>query len=317
MQVPSHSCLRVTILDQHHSPARPEQNLDRTGLFCAMGAYLIWGFLPLFFKQMDGVPPLEIVAQRVIWAVPLLIIIMWFRKQLPEFFGIFRQWNVLRWMFLTAFLISINWLIYVWAVNNGQIVGASLGYYLNPLLNILAGTMFLGERLNRQQWLAVGIAAFAVAILAVGAFGTLWISLTLASSFCLYGLVRKTAPVGAVPGLAIETVLLFPAAFFAAAYVGENDPASGWAAGGMIMALLISGGVITAVPLLLFATAARRMNYSVLGFIQYIAPTIQFFLGIFLYGEKLSPIRLAAFALIWLALAIFSWDALRRLRKTG
>jgi chloramphenicol-sensitive protein RarD len=290
------------------------EKLDRGGLVAAMGAYFIWGFLPVFFKQLGDVPAVEIISHRVIWAVPLLFIIMLFRRQLAEYWGAISNWNSLRWMLVSAVLMSSNWLLYVWAVNSGQILAASLGYFLNPLLNILLGTVFLGEKLNRTQWVAVGIATLGVAVLAMGALGTLWISLSLAGSFAIYGLIRKMAPVGSVPGLAIETSLLLPLAMVAAWYFAEQPADSGWGSDMRTMLFLAAGGVVTAVPLLLFATAARKLPYSVMGFIQYIGPTIQFLIGVFLYGEALSGPRLVCFVLIWAALAIFSWDGIRRMR---
>ena len=279
-----------------------------------MGAYLCWGFMPLFFKQLGGVPSLEIISHRVIWAVPLLIVIMAFRRQLREYWVAISSWESLRWMLVSAVLMSSNWLLYVWAVNSGQILAASLGYFLNPLLNILLGTLFLGEKLNRTQWVAVGIAAAGVAVLAGGALGTLWISLTLAFSFAIYGLIRKMAPVGSVPGLAVETSLLLPFSIAAVFYFAEQPAHTGFGSDTRTSLFLLAGGVVTAVPLLLFATAARKLPYSVMGFIQYIGPTIQFLLGVFLYGEALSGPRLICFLLIWAALAIFSWDGIRRMR---
>jgi chloramphenicol-sensitive protein RarD len=295
---------------------RKPDSLDRGAVFAAIGAYSIWGFMPLFFKQLAGVPAVEIIAHRVIWAVPLLLCIMAVRKQLAEYTAALTTWATLRWMVLSALFMSSNWLIYVWAVNSGQILSASLGYYFNPLLNILVGTLFLGERLNRTQWVAVGIAALAAAVLATGALDTLWISFSLGASFCIYGLVRKMAPIGSVPGLAVETSLLLPMAIGAAYYFTQDTNPAGWGGDSNIMLLLAAGGVITATPLLLFATAARRMDYSMMGFFQYIGPTIQFLLGVFLYKEHLSIPRIIAFILIWSALALFSWDALRRMRAT-
>lgn len=217
-------------------------------------------------------------------------------------------------MLVSSALMSSNWLLYVWAVNSGQILAASLGYFLNPLLNILLGTLLLNEKLNRTQWIAVGIASAGVAVLAAGAFGTLWISLVLAFSFAIYGLIRKMAPVGSVPGLAIETSLLLPFSFAAAFYFAEQPVHPGWGSDTRITMFLVAGGIVTAVPLLLFATAARKLPYSVMGFIQYIGPTIQFLLGVFLYGEVLSGPRAICFVLIWAALALFSWDGIRRMR---
>jgi chloramphenicol-sensitive protein RarD len=290
-----------------------EERLDRVGLATAFGAYFIWGFLPVFFKQVEGVPPIEIIAHRVAWAVPFLLVIMALRKQLGEYRAALTNWDSLRWMLVSAALISVNWFIYVWAVNSGHILAASLGYFLNPLLNILLGTLFLKESLGRTQWVAVGIASVGVAILAVAALGSLWISVSLAASFGIYGLVRKLAPTGAVPGLGVETTLLLPLAL-GGIWWFSMDTAPGWGSNDYTDFILVAGGAVTAIPLLLFATAARRMPYSVLGFIQYVGPTIQFLLGYFVYNEELSGVRLACFGLIWLALAVFSWDALRRMR---
>jgi chloramphenicol-sensitive protein RarD len=299
----------------------PQKSIDRSALFAAIGAYTIWGFMPLFFKQLSAVPAPEIIAHRLVWAVPLLLVIMAFRKQLGEFRSAICNWSSLRWMLVSAVLITTNWLVYVWAVINGHILAASLGYYFNPLLNVLVGTLFLGERLNRTQWVAVAIACLAAVVLAGGAFNTMWISLSLAGSFCAYGVVRKYAPVGAIPGLAIETILLLPLAIGTIIWYANHGPAQHWTGDTTgdtrILLLLAAGGAITAIPLLLFATAARRMSYSALGFIQYIAPTLQLFVGIYFYNEALSGARLAAFALIWCAIAIFSWDTVRRMRSAG
>jgi chloramphenicol-sensitive protein RarD len=274
--------------------------------------------MPVFFKQMSAVPALEIIAHRIVWAVPLLIAIMAVRRQLGEYLGVLASWNLLRWVLASGALISVNWLVYVWAVNNGHILAASFGYYLNPLLNILMGTAFLGERLNRTQVLAVAVAAIGVMVMGAGALDTLWVSLSLAASFCAYGLVRKMAPVGAVPGLAVETTLLLPiamaATFWFAWGAGGLGQHPGWGSDARTTWLLVAGGAITAIPLLLFATAARRMSYSALGFIQYLAPTLQFLCGVLIYNEPLTTPRMVSFGLIWLALAIFSWDAIRRMR---
>jgi chloramphenicol-sensitive protein RarD len=270
--------------------------------------------MPLFFKQLAGVPFVEIIAHRVIWAVPLLLIIVAVRRQLHETWQALSAWSTLRWMLVSAVFISANWLIYVFAINSGHILAASLGYYFNPLLNIVLGTLFLGERLNRLQWVAVGIAGIAAVVLAYGALDTMGISLSIAASFCLYGFVRKLAPVGAVPGLTIETILLWPIAMGVAYYYSRHPGNLNWGSDNHTTLLLVAGGAITAIPLLLFATAARRMAYSTLGFIQYIGPTIQFLLGVFLYKEQLSGPRILAFILIWSALALFSYDAIKRMR---
>jgi chloramphenicol-sensitive protein RarD len=293
---------------------QPAGSGDRVGVAAAFGAYIAWGFMPVFFRQIQAVPAVEIIAHRVVWAVPLLLLILAVRRQLGEYVQVIARWQLLRWMLASGLLISINWLLYVWAVNAGYILATSFGYYLNPLLNILLGTVFLGERLNRTQWQAVGVAALGVAVMGAGSLGTLWISLGLAASFGAYGLVRKMAPVGAVPGLAIETSLLLPVAVAAAFWYAYQGPHPGWGSDPRTTWFLAAGGAMTAIPLLLFAIAARRMDYSALGFIQYLAPTIQFLCGWLLYNEPLTATRLISFGLIWAALAIFSWDAIRRIR---
>ena len=205
-------------------------------------------------------------------------------------------------------LIAINWFVYIWAIMAGEVYATSIGYYLNPLLNVLLGTLVLGERLSRRQWLAVGIAAVAVALLAAGAVTSLWISLTLGFSFALYGLVRKQISVGSLPGLTIESaILLLPAAAIAGWY-GLSPQGSSFGQDWQMSGLIIFSGVVTAVPLLLFALAARRMDYSTLGFIQYLSPTIVFCLGLFVFEQPLAPAKLASFVMIWVAVAIFVWD---------
>ncbi len=286
-----------------------------SGLAQGFGAYLLWGFMPLFFKQLTSVPAVEVVAHRVIWSVPLLLAILAFRKQLPVLWGVLKTPKT-RWlMLLSSTLIAANWLIYVFAVFADHILAASLGYYLTPLLNVLLGYFFLKEGMSRATLAALVLAGIGVAILAAGALDTLWISLALAFSFGMYGLVRKLAPVGSMPGLAAETVLLSPAALGAAAWFAMYGGSGGFGSSLRVDLLLIAGGAVTAIPLLLFAGAARRMRLTALGFISYIGPTIQFMLGVLLYNEPLTTPRLACFALIWFALVIFSVDSVRRSRR--
>lgn len=283
------------------------------GLPFALGAYLTWGFVPVYFKLLAHVPPIEVVAQRILWSIPLLLVIMYFRKQLTEYAAIFRHKAHLRNLFASAALIAVNWLIYIWAVSTDHILAASLGYYLNPLVNVLLGRMFLGERLRPMQLVAVAVAALGVAILIGDALDTLWVSVSLACSFGLYGLVRKITPVGSVPGLAVETTLLAPLSLVAVFWFASNGT-GGFGDDLETSALLILAGTVTAIPLLLFATAARRMSYASLGFVQYLAPSIAFLLGVFVYGEPLSTTKLACFVLIWVSIAIFCVDALRTYR---
>jgi chloramphenicol-sensitive protein RarD len=209
-------------------------------------------------------------------------------------------------------LIGINWFVYIWAIMNGEVYATSIGYYLNPLLNVLLGTLVLGETLSRRQWLAVAIAALAVALLAAGAAVSLWISLSLGCSFALYGLVRKQVAVGSLPGLTIESAILLPVAAGIAGWYALSPQGSAFGHEAWESALIVFSGVVTAIPLLLFAIAARRMDYSTLGFLQYIAPTIVFFLGLFVFHQPLAPAKLASFVLIWVAVAIFVWDLLAK-----
>ncbi|HMS19212.1 MAG TPA: EamA family transporter RarD [Sphingorhabdus sp.] len=284
------------------------------GLPYAFSAYLIWGFLPVYFKLLAGVPALDILAFRIVWSVPVVFIILYFRSQWGEFTAAIANPKARRAMMLSAVLIAINWLVYVWAITTDRVLATSIGYYLNPLVNVLLGRLFLGERLTKLQGWAVAVAGMGVAILLAGSLETVWISLTLAFSFGTYGLVRKTAPTGSVPGLAVEMCLLGPIAL--AVCIWSVSQAGGFRDIGT-EALLAAGGAITVIPLLLFATAARRMSYTALGFVQYLAPTIVFFLGAFAYDEPLDATKLACFALIWTAIALFSVDAFRRMRSGG
>lgn len=289
------------------SPAPPPAP-TASGLAPALGAYLIWGFLPLYLILVKTVPPFEFVGWRIIWTLPLCLAIVAFRRQFPELLAALKSPRSLLALLASAVLIGINWFVYIWAIMAGEVFATSIGYYLNPLLNVLLGTLVLGEKLSRRQWLAVAIAAVAVALLAAGALTSLWISLTLGFSFALYGLVRKQVAVGSLPGLTIESaILLLPAigiaAWFAASPQGSAFGQDWWMSG-----LIIVSGVVTAVPLLLFAIAARRMDYSTLGFLQYIAPTIVFFLGLFVFEQPLAPVKLLSFVLIWIAVAIFASD---------
>jgi len=284
------------------------------GLPYALAAYGIWGFAPLFFKLLSSVPPVEVLAQRIVWSLPLCFLIMAFRRQIGEYLAVLRDWKVLRLLFASSVLIAVNWLVYIYAIFTDHVLAASLGYYLNPLVNVMLGMVFLGERLSRMQMLAVVIAGVGVAILLAGALDTLWISLTLAFTFGIYGLLRKIAPVGSLPGLSVETtVLLLPSLAVAGYYLAVGD-GRGFGSENSISLLLMAGGVVTAVPLLLFATAARRMSYAALGFVQYMAPTIQFLLSLFIFNEPLKPVQLACFLLIWVSIAVFSFDMWRKMR---
>lgn len=293
------------------APAKP-----KSGLAPALGAYVIWGFLPLYLLLVKAVPAFEFVAWRIIWTVPICLLIVAWRRQGADVRAALKDRRVLGWLAVSSALIAINWLVYVWAIQNGQVYAASLGYYINPLINVLLGTLLLGERLTRAQWVAVAIAAIGVAMLAESALTTLWISLTLAVSFGTYGLVRKQVPVGSVPGLTIESALLFaPSVALAGWYAAARG--SAFLVSPALSGAIVLGGFVTAIPLLLFAIAARRMPYSTLGFIQFLAPTIVFVLGLTVFEQPLQSAQAACFACIWLAAGIFVWDLLRRARAAS
>lgn len=293
--------------------ANPTRSESRTGLYAAIGAYVIWGFFPLYLLLVAEVPPIEFVAWRIIWTLPVCIVIVLVRRQWPQIRAALTNVRVLTRLLLSSVLIAINWFTYVWAVQSGYVLAASLGYYINPLFNVLLGTMLLKERLSRAQWIAVGLAGIGVALLAGGALTTLWISLTLAVSFGTYGLVRKQLDVGSLPGLTIESaLLLLPSAGIVWWYADRFGSAFAVSPG--VSAAIALGGVVTAVPLLMFAVAARRLPYSMLGFVQFLAPSVVFILGLTVFREELRPAQLACFACIWAAAAIFVWDLWHRSR---
>ena len=289
--------------------AAPVENKDSlNGFLFALSAYLLWGFLPLYLLLVQSVPPFEFVGWRIIWTLPLCLLIVAFRRQFPELLAALKSPRSLLALLASAVLIGINWFVYIWAIMEGEVFATSIGYYLNPLVNVLLGTLVLGEKLSRRQWIAVAIAAVAVALLAAGAVTSLWISLTLGFSFALYGLVRKQVAVGSLPGLTIESAILLAPAIGIAWWYAMSPQGSAFGQDAWMSALIIFSGVVTAVPLLLFAIAARRMDYSTLGFIQYLSPTIVFFLGLFVFHQPLAPAKLASFVLIWVAVGVFVWD---------
>lgn len=283
-----------------------------SGYTMALGAHLIWGLLPLYLMLVREVPPFEFVGWRVIFTVPICLLFIALRRQGPDLRTALADRKVLRNLMVSAVLVGTNWMIYIAAVQAGHVFAASLGYFIIPLVNVLAGTLFLGERLSPRQWVAVALAGAGVSILIWGALDMLWISLSLAVSFSLYGLVRKITPVGSVPGLTIEsTLLLLPAIGIVLWYAqGPSGASFGKETGSSLLIAL--SGLLTAVPLLMFAIAARRMDYSTLGFFQYISPNIVFLLGLFVFHEPLRPVQLASFIVIWCAIGVFVWDLLAR-----
>ena len=291
-----------------------ETEHPKTGLWSALGAYLIWGFLPLYLILVRSVPAMEFVGWRIIWTLPLCLVIVAVRKQLPQLRAALTNRRTMGWLLVSATLIAVNWVVYVWAIQSNYVYAASLGYYINPLINVLLGTLLLKEILSRLQWAAVALAAVGVSLLLGGALTTLWISLTLALSFGTYGLIRKQVDVGALPGLTIESLLLLVPASAVAWYYASTPAGSGFAQSTELSAAIMLGGALTAIPLLMFAIAARRLPYSTLGFIQFLAPSIVFILGLTVFGEELKPVQAACFACIWAAAGIFVWDLWSRSR---
>ena len=282
----------------------------RAGLLLGLSAYLLWGVLPLYFKAVDHVGALEIVSHRIVWSLVFLGALVTVWRKWPTIRAAATTPRVALTLAATAVLIGINWLVYIYAVVSDNVLEGSLGYYLNPLVNVLLGVVLLKERLTRAQKAAVFLAAAGVAILAAGAGGAIWISLTLAASFALYGYLRKVAPVDSLEGLSIETALLAPLALGFILWLGASGDAA-FPADALTNALLVLGGAVTAIPLLLFTAAARRLPYSTLGFLQYVAPSLQFLLAVLVFGEPLTAAHVVCFAAIWTALAIFVFEGLR------
>lgn len=287
-------------------------SIDRRGLALGVGAYALWGVLPLYFHLLRQVPALQLLSHRIIWSVLLLVGIVTAMRRGRAVFAAARG-RTLMLLVASAILIAVNWLVYIWAVQHAHVLEASLGYFINPLVNVGLGVAALGERLRRWQGVAIGIAGAGVALLAVNGGGAIWISLVLALSFGLYGLVRKVVAIDALGGLTVETLLLAPAALFVLIYAAGNGQSSMGQSYTIDLLLFLAGG-ITAAPLLMFAAAARRMPYATLGLLQYIAPSLQFLLAATVFGEAVHRVHFLTFALIWAGCAVFAWDSLRAAR---
>ena len=284
------------------------------GLAAGFGAYIMWGLFPLYLKPLHGVETLEVIAHRVAWSCVFIFILMLARGELGKARAALTSPALLWRLCISASLVTVNWITYVYAVARGHVLEASLGYFINPLVNVLLGVLLLRERLNAAQWIAVGLAGAAVLYMSVISGNPPWISLTVATAFGLYGFVRKVIAVEALPGLAVETLVLLPVA---AGYLIWREVAGVGAMGhsGLaIDALLIGSGPITAIPLFLFAYGARLIPYSTMGVLQYIAPSLQLALGLLVFGETLEHSRAVGFALIWTALVVYVADGIRRTR---
>jgi chloramphenicol-sensitive protein RarD len=285
------------------------------GVAAAIVAFASWGFFPPYFRLLPQVPATEVLANRIVWSALLVGGVLIVRRNWTWLDKVVRQPKVLAAFVVTALLLSVNWLTYIWAVSNGHVVDASLGYFITPLINVALGYSVLGERPRRAQWIALAFAAAGVIWLAVGAGAWPWIGLAIGFSFGTYGLLRKVAVLGALEGLAVETLLLAPVAMIAMALWWGRGPTSFPAPDWATNAWLIGLGPATTVPLLLFTVAARRLPLTSLGLFQYLSPTIQFVLGIWLFAEPFAPARFAGFALIWLALGLYTVDSWRVARR--
>ena len=285
------------------------------GLLYASAAYGLWGLFPLYFRQVAAVSAWEVVLQRCVWSLVLLLAVLAWRGQWGWLADFRREPRRLGLFALSALLLSINWLVYVWAVNHGHVVDASLGYFITPLVNVLLGAVVLHERLRRWQWAAVALAGAGVGWLTVASGQLPWIGLVLAASFGAYGLLRKTAPLGALEGLALETMLLAPLAVPLLAWWSFSGQSAFSSGDPGLLGWLLLSGPLTAGSLLLFAAGARRLRMTTLGLLQYIAPTMQFALGVWLFREPFDGTRLVGFALIWLGLALYSAESGWMLRR--
>lgn len=287
-----------------------QQQSARSGFFYALAAYGLWGFLPLYFKVAEHIPPVEMVAHRIIWAVPVALIVIGLQHRMGELKALFQDKRIVAMMALTATLISVNWGIYVWAISVNITSETALGYYINPLISVLLGYLLLGEKLTKLQWAAVFIAFLAVLLRTVGGGVFPWVSLTLAFSFAAYGYFRKTVAVGPTQGFLMEVVILLPIALGYVVWLsltGANnftlENGDGW--------WMMLAGPVTAIPLILYAFGAKLLRLATLGLMQYIAPSIIFLISFFVFGEQMDFWQGVTFVMIWSALILYSWSLFR------
>ena len=279
------------------------------GFIYALLAYLWWGIIPIFWKQIDHIPSMEIVAHRIIWGCVIVLLIIFFMRQWSDFIRVFRNRTTLRRLFLASVLVSVNWAIFIWAVNNDRIVETSLGYFINPLVTVMFGMMIFKEALRSWQIVALVIAALGVMVMIVGSGGVPVVSLSLAVTFACYSVIKKQVNLPATHGLAIETLIMLVPTLIVLAYFSYRGLGNFSATEEPINSLmLVLGGLFTLVPLLLFAAAAKRVSFTALGMTQYIGPTCQLIIAVAVYKEPFGTVKLIAFGLIWLALLVYSMD---------
>ena len=288
----------------------------RLGALSGFGAYALWGIFPLVFRLLDDVSPIEILFHRIGWSLVVVLAVLAAQRRLPELRALARHRRSLKVLALAALFISVNWLTYIWAVNSGHVVDAALGYYVNPLITVALGVFVLHERLRPAQRVALGFGAASVVVLTAANGEVPWIALVLACSFAAYGYLKKDADAKALPSLAVETAVLLPISIGGLAVFAARGDLS-FTNGSVWRDLLLAGlGVVTAVPLLLFATAATRIPLALLGLLQYVTPTMQLLCGVVLLGEDLPPERLVGFVLVWIALTVLATDAIRSERRS-
>ncbi|WP_237067686.1 EamA family transporter RarD [Microbulbifer guangxiensis] len=292
----------------------PHKDSAAAGLLAGVTAFLIWGLAPLYFKLLGGISAPEILAHRSIWSLALALVILVLIGKLPDLLATLRDRKRMRTLALSTLLIGSNWLVFIWAITNAHLLDASLGYYINPLINVLLGVLFMGERLRPLQWLAVALAAIGIGH-ELWQFGELpLVALFLALSFGFYGLVRKRAPVESLTGLGIETLYMLPVALLYLLW--SDSPTSNLADNSwQLNSLLVLAGPVTLLPLLLFNIAARRLNLSTVGFLQYLAPTLMLLLATLAFGEPFNQAKLVTFAFVWIGLALYTIDALAQRRR--
>lgn len=289
--------------------------MKNKGLWFAFGAYFIWGLFPIYWKLLKDVTALELIGHRIIWSFVMLGAVITFTAHWRRLREAGLNWRVIRIYSLAAVLIGANWLIYVWAVNAGFIVETSLGYFINPLLSVLLGVIIFREKLRPMQWIPVGLAALGVGYLTLVYGRPPWIALSLAFSFGFYGLVKKLAPLGSLYGLTLETGILFLPALGYLFFLEAQGSAAFLRTGLTADLLMIGSGLVTTIPLLLFASAAQRIPLSMIGIMQYIAPTLQFLIGVLVYKEPFSQAQFIGFAIVWVALVIFGLDGYAASRR--
>ena len=303
--------LLASSLRPNASPVNRLASPEKSGLPYALGAHAFWGSMPLYLLLVQSVDPLEFIAWRVVFTLPLCVLFLAVTRGWTELRAVLRDRRAVLTLAASAAMVGVNWWLYVWAIHNGHIYAASLGYYILPLMMMLLGLVVLGEKLTRLQWWAVALAGVGVGVLAVGALTTMWLSLSMAVTFGLYGLLRKTVKAGPLAGLTVETLVLMPVALGIVAMQWTTPEGPALARGWDLALAVAWSGPMTAVPLMWFATAARRLPYTVMGFLQFSSPTIVFLLGLTVFGEKLKLAQLACYVLIWAAAALFTWELLR------